>query len=76
MSFLTLEGTVCKIYLNSNSTKCASSFYIFNLKTKRIGPSGIVVMTILVIVYFQTPSSGQNVISLFFDNFFYTFASI
>ena len=26
-------------------------------------------MTILVIV-FQTPSSGQNVISLFFDNFF------
>ena len=37
MSFLTLEGAVCKIYLNNNSTKYPSAFYIFKKKTKQIG---------------------------------------
>ena len=36
MSFLTLEGTVCKIYLNSNSTKCPSAFYIFKKKLSEL----------------------------------------
>ena len=56
-----------RCFQNSNSTKCLSAFYIIKKKQSEVDFWFSSYCHFSDIIY-KTPSSGQNVISLFFNN--------